>query len=226
MKIIYFPYFRSIMTYGVIFWGNSTDRNNVFKRQKRAIRLITNSSNRTSCRGLFKELDILPLHSQYILSLAIFVVKNMEIFIPNSDIHTNNTRSKSNLFLPLTRLTKCQKGVYFAGIKIFNYLRENIKKVSDNTNLKVNLRNSFHWAPFILLKNSMDGHPKEIFMLHIFNQHFPTILYVFYYKVSTPSIVSFGCGDIIHIDILVQEGFDIVNIFTPMICLHYKLIRS
>ena len=134
MKIIYFPYFRSIMTYGVIFWGNSTDRNNVFKRQKRAIRLITNSSNRTSCRGLFKELDILPLHSQYILSLAIFVVKNMEIFIPNSDIHTNNTRSKSNLFLPLTRLTKCQKGVYFAGIKIFNYLPENIKKVSDNTN--------------------------------------------------------------------------------------------
>ena len=190
MKIIYFPYFRSIMTYGVIFWGNSTDRNNVFKRQKRAIRLITNSSNRTSCRGLFKELDILPLHSQYILSLAIFVVKNMEIFIPNSDIHTNNTRSKSNLFLPLTRLTKCQKGVYFAGIQIFNYLPENIKTLITQINLKVNLRNSFYWAPLILLKNSMDGHSKEIFMLHIFNQHFPITLYVFYYKV---------CGDIIHI---------------------------
>jgi len=98
MKIIYFSYFHSIMTYGVIFWGNSTDRNNVFKLQKRAIRLNTNSSNRTSCRRLFKELGILPLQSQYILSLALFVVKNMEIFTPNSDIHTNNTRSKSNLF--------------------------------------------------------------------------------------------------------------------------------
>ena len=140
------------------------------------------------------------MQSQYILSLALFVVKNMEIFTPNSDIHTNNTRSKSNLFLPLTRLTKYQKGVYFAGIKIFNYLPENIKKVSDNTNkFKVNLRNSFCWAPFILLKNFMDGHPKEIFMLHIFNQHFPVTLYVFYYKVLTPSIVSIGCGDIIHI---------------------------
>jgi len=72
------------MTYGVIFWGNSTDRNNVFKLQKRAIRLITNASNRTSCRRLFKELGIFPLQSQYILSLALFVVKNIEIFTPNS----------------------------------------------------------------------------------------------------------------------------------------------
>jgi len=134
MKIIYFSYFHSIMTYGVIFWGNSTDRNNVFKLQKRAIRLITNSSNRNSCRRLFKELGVLPLQSQYILSLALFVVKNMEIFTSNSDIHTNNSRSKSNLFLPLIRLTKCQKGVYFASIKIFNYLPENIQKVCDNTN--------------------------------------------------------------------------------------------
>ena len=58
----------------------------------------------------------------------------MEIFTPNSDIHTNNTRSISNLFLPLTRVTKCQKDVHVASIKIFNYLPENIKKVSDNTN--------------------------------------------------------------------------------------------
>jgi len=122
------------MTYGVIFRGNSTDRNNVFKLQKRAIRLITNSSNRTSCRRLFKELGILPLQSQYILSLALFVAKNVELFMPNSDIHTKNTRSKSNLFIPQTRLAKCQKGVYFAGIRIFNFILENIKKVSDNTN--------------------------------------------------------------------------------------------
>jgi len=35
MKII-FSYFHSIMTYSVIFWGNSMGRNNVFKLQKRA----------------------------------------------------------------------------------------------------------------------------------------------------------------------------------------------
>jgi hypothetical protein len=58
----------------------------------------------------------------------------MEIYTPNSDIHTKNTRNKSNLFLPQTRLTKYQKGVYFAGIKIFNHLPQKIKKLSDYTN--------------------------------------------------------------------------------------------
>jgi hypothetical protein len=65
----------------------------------------------------------------------------MEIFTSNSDIHIKNTRNKFNLFLPQTRLTKYQKGVYFAGTKIFNHLLENIKKLSDNTNkFKIELK--------------------------------------------------------------------------------------
>ena len=109
MKVVYFSYFHSVMKYGVIFWGNPTDINKVFKLQKRAIRLITNSSIRTSCRRLFKELGILPLQSQYILSLALFVVKNMEIFMPNSDIHTKNTRSKFNPFFITDKINKISK---------------------------------------------------------------------------------------------------------------------
>ena len=50
--------------------------------------------------------------------------------MPNSDIHAKNTRSKLNFSLPQTTLTECQKGVYFAGIKMFNHLHENIKKNS------------------------------------------------------------------------------------------------
>jgi hypothetical protein len=92
------------MTYGVMFWGNSADRNNVFKLPERAIRLITNSSNRTSCRRLFKKLCILPLQSQYILSLAIFVSKNMELFTPNADIHAKITRNKFNLFFTADKI--------------------------------------------------------------------------------------------------------------------------
>jgi hypothetical protein len=68
------------------------------------------------------------------LSLELSVIKNIEIFTPNSDIHTKNTRNKSNLYLPQTRLTKYQKGVYFAGIKIYNHLPQKIKKLSGDTN--------------------------------------------------------------------------------------------
>ena len=131
-----------------------------------------------------------PLQSQYILSLALFVIKNMEICTPKSDIHTKNTRNKFNLFLPQTRLTKFKKGVYFAGTKIFNYLPENLRNsLITQKILKGNLRNFFYWAHFILLKNIMDGHPREIFMLHIFKNTFQLFICV-YYKVSTPSTVS------------------------------------
>ena len=83
---------------------------------------------------ILKKLGILPLQSQYILSLALFVIKNMEIFTPNSDIHTKNTRNKSNLYVPQTSLAKHHKGVYFTGIKVFTHLSQNIKKLSSDTN--------------------------------------------------------------------------------------------
>jgi hypothetical protein len=74
LRIIYFSYVHSIITYGIIFWGNSSYSNNVFKLQKRGIRIM-NAGKRVSCRELFKKLNILPLHSQYILSLLLSVIR-------------------------------------------------------------------------------------------------------------------------------------------------------
>jgi len=88
LKTIYFSYIHSIITYGIIFWGISTGSDEVFKFQKRAIRIITNSRSSTSCRNLFNELKILPLQCQYILSLAVYVAKNIDDFTINSDIHS------------------------------------------------------------------------------------------------------------------------------------------
>jgi hypothetical protein len=136
MKMIYFAYFHSIMSYGIIFWGNSTDSVEIFKLQKRAIRTITNSSNRTSCHGLFKELGILPLCSEYILSLALFVAKNREDFIINSDIHPHNTRLNTNLHPSSVRLTKYQKGTHSSSIKIYNRLPTRIKQLSGDVGHK------------------------------------------------------------------------------------------
>jgi len=130
LKMIYFSYIHSIITNGIIFWGNSTGSDEVFKIQKRAIRIITNSHCSISCRNLFKELNILPLQSQCILSLAVYVAKNIDDFTINSDIHSINTRHKSRLYPPLLRLTKYQKGVYYTGIKIYNCLPLKIKELS------------------------------------------------------------------------------------------------
>jgi hypothetical protein len=54
LRTAYFSYAHSIMSYGLIFWGNSTDSNNIFKIQKRLIRIITNSNKNAPYRKLFK----------------------------------------------------------------------------------------------------------------------------------------------------------------------------
>jgi hypothetical protein len=120
------------MTYGTIFWGNSSDSYNIFILQKRAVRIIMNAGNRFSCRELFKKLNILPLYSQYILPLLLFIVKNIDEFTINSEVHTINTRHRSDLHQPSKNLTKYQKGVYYSQIKIFSHLPQNIRNLSWN----------------------------------------------------------------------------------------------
>jgi len=83
-------------------------------------------------RELFKKLNILPLHSQYILSLLLFVVKNIDEFISNSEEHSINTWHRSDIYPPSIKLTKYQKRVYYSGIKIFSHLPQNIKSLSWN----------------------------------------------------------------------------------------------
>ena len=66
LKMVYYSYFHSVMTYGLIFWGNSHHCNINFRLQKRIIRIIVGIRGRDSCREHFKNLKILPLPSQYI----------------------------------------------------------------------------------------------------------------------------------------------------------------
>ena len=76
--MIYYAFFHSVMSYGIIrvFWGKSCHSSIIFRLQKKVIRIMEEWGNRVSCRGLFKKFQILPLKSQYILSLLMFVVQN------------------------------------------------------------------------------------------------------------------------------------------------------
>jgi hypothetical protein len=67
--MIYFSYVHSVMSYGIIFGGNSHHSDSIFKIKKRILRIITNTGRRDSCRQLYKQLQILPLPSRYIFAL-------------------------------------------------------------------------------------------------------------------------------------------------------------
>jgi hypothetical protein len=77
LRMIYFAYVYSLLSYGLTLWGNSPHSYSVFRMQKRVLRIMTKSGYRDSCRQLFKNWAMLPFYCQYILWLMLFVVRNM-----------------------------------------------------------------------------------------------------------------------------------------------------
>jgi hypothetical protein len=88
LKTVYYSYFNAIISYGLLFWGNSPHAINIFRLQKRIVRIMMGCNSRVSCRNLFRGLGILPLVSQYIFLLMLFVVENKNLFTLNSEIYT------------------------------------------------------------------------------------------------------------------------------------------
>jgi hypothetical protein len=92
------------------------------------------SSKNASCQQLFKDLNILPMQSQYIFSILLFVTKNKDQFLSNSQVHKINTRQTSDLYAPTANLAIYQKGAYYSEIKIYNHLPTAIKELSGDKN--------------------------------------------------------------------------------------------
>jgi hypothetical protein len=94
---IYYAYFRSVLTYGIIFWGTSTDVKRVLKLQKKTVRNMIGVNSRSLRRPVFKKLKILTVPAQCILLLMTFFVQNSEYFIFNHSIHSIVTRERLQL---------------------------------------------------------------------------------------------------------------------------------
>jgi hypothetical protein len=153
LKTIYYALFHSLMTYGIIFWGNSTLGASIFRLKKKAIRIMEGYGNRVSFRDLFRKFHILPLTSQYLLSLLMFVVQHKDLFITSMDSHNLETRRSNNLYTAQANLSFYQKGAYYSGVKIFNKLPSNIKNVNGNiTKFKTYLKRFLYANSFYTLE--------------------------------------------------------------------------
>jgi hypothetical protein len=80
---------------------------------------------------IIKKLNILPLKSQYIFSLLLFVVQNRELYKSNSEILSINTRNSTDLHQPISKLTTFEKGAYYFGIKVLNLLPSSLGILSN-----------------------------------------------------------------------------------------------
>jgi hypothetical protein len=152
LKSVYFAYFYSVMTYGIMFWGNSSSAERVFKIQKRAVRIMKGCGLRKSCREHFRDMNIFPLRSQYIYSLIMFVVKNRYISDTNNAHYEINTRHIMNIHMNRVNLAIYGNGVNHMAVRVFNALPNTLKdNFNDIKKFKVNLKKFLYIRSFYTL---------------------------------------------------------------------------
>jgi hypothetical protein len=96
------------------------------------IRIMSGLGAKSSCRNLFKKLDILPVPCQHIFSFMLLVVDNQKNFQTNLSMHGLDTRNKNQLYLSIVNLSCFQRGVSYCAMKIFNSLPTNIKDLRND----------------------------------------------------------------------------------------------
>lgn len=138
----YHGFVKSVLSYGLLIWGNSVEINRAFILQKRCVRAICNSWYLDSCKPLFKKLKILPLPCLYIRDLCLFVKLHPTYFQKLSETSSRQVRSMyiNKLHKPPGHTYMYKNNVYNMCIVIYNKLPDEMKSL-DNNKFKKTLTN-------------------------------------------------------------------------------------
>jgi len=93
-----------------------------------------NSSENASCQQLFKELNILPIQSQYIFSVLLLLNIKTNFCLTHKYIKSVQGKLTICTYLHTANLVIYQNGVYYSGIMIYTHLPTAIKDLSGDKN--------------------------------------------------------------------------------------------
>lgn len=117
----YHAYVTSTLRYGIIFWGNCTERETIFKAQKKCLRSVCHLQQTDTCKPHFKRLKILPYPCLYISEIALFIKRNLCLF----DV-IKSKRIKYKICMPPHRTALYDKSIFGMGPRIYNKLPKEI----------------------------------------------------------------------------------------------------
>ena len=131
------------MLYGIITWGStfSTHLHRLQILQNKAVRAVVGAHYHDSAKPILTNLQIDDLFE---FELAIFVFKWNRNSVPisfsnffkiTSDVLKRIIRQScksSNLYIPRYRSNRLQRSIKYQGVKVWNSIPENIKKLSEN----------------------------------------------------------------------------------------------
>jgi hypothetical protein len=135
---LYYSFIYPYLIYCNIIWGNAYLNSlwTIFRLQKIAIRIITNTKRRNSTQPQSKLLKILRLPDIYTYSVSIFMYKYSHhimptsldnLFLKNNEVHQYNTRGANKLRNPKIRTRLAENFITNSGVKVWN----NISQIID-----------------------------------------------------------------------------------------------
>ena len=152
LKMIYMSLIYSHINYCILIWGSAEKGiiEPLFKLQKKAIRIITNSRFLDHTAPLFKSLALLTVYKVYDLNCTLFIYKclNCDYFPElknrikkNSDYHEHDTRGRNLLRnVDIMRLRICQWSFHNYGINTWNSLIPEVKDSNSLYKLKTSMK--------------------------------------------------------------------------------------
>ena len=127
VKNVYYAYFHSIATYGIMAWGASGGCLSVFRMQKTAVRILSGLQQKESCRGWFRKQGILTLPCCFMRACLEYIHAERGVVRTNATSHSYDTRHGQNLLIPFHRIEKSQHTYHYIAVKLYNALPATIK---------------------------------------------------------------------------------------------------
>ena len=151
LRTLYNSMILPYLYYCNLAWGGTYKANlqRIVILQKRALRIVNNSTYDANTSPTFKEHKLLKcrdIHS-FQLGFFMFSLKNStlpskfnNLFLINSQIHNYNTRNAHSFPLPQCRANTRQLSIYFQGPKFYNSLNSTITGSSSSASFKRKLK--------------------------------------------------------------------------------------
>ena len=124
----YFAHFHSLISYGLISWGSSSEISRVLILQKRATRHIYGLGVRDSCRPLFRGHRVMTVVCIYIYQLLLHVKQHGDDY--KSLRGSYNTRDSLLLEYPVHRTATFESSPHYMSIRCFNKLSKDIRALN------------------------------------------------------------------------------------------------
>jgi len=140
LRSIQFANFHLHLKYGILSWGGDSQSTKVFKLQKKVVRLIRNVKRKTSCRELFRTLNILPVPCVYTMETVYCVKVNNKGLKQNLAIHDYETQHTADFQTQFCTTDIFKKSVINLGTKLYNKLPNYLKNLESLKPFKKQLK--------------------------------------------------------------------------------------